>query len=62
MTKLSDGSNSTLGRWYDLSVKIFGADSRQVAFLLKKINESPNGRDEEVIANENQFLYVFSTL
>lgn len=41
---------------------VFGKDSPQAKFLDKKIAESPNGRDEEVIAEESQMLYVLATL
>ncbi len=62
MRKLSDGSNSTLGRWMELANAVFGEDSKQSKFLQKKIDESPNGVNEEVIADESQLLYVLVNL
>lgn len=56
------GADSTLGNWSDLTNAVFGKDSPQAKFLDKKIAESPNGRDEEVIAEESQMLYVLATL
>lgn len=62
MIKLSTGVDSTLGNYRDLANAFFGEDSPQVKFLDKKIDESPNGRDEEVIADEGQVLYLLAHL
>jgi len=47
----------TLGEYRDLCDAI-APGSRAVAFLDKQITESPNGRDEEVIAQDSQMRYV----
>lgn len=62
MIKLSTGVDSTLGNYLDLTNATFGKDSPQAKFLDKKIAESPNGREEEVIAAETQMLYVLASL
>lgn len=56
MQKLSTGADSTLREWITLSQTMFGPDSEPVRFLEKKAAESPNGHDEEVIADERQLL------
>lgn len=62
MIKLSTGADSTLGNYRDLSAATFGENSPQVKFLDDKVAESPNGRDEEVIAPESQMLYLLVNL
>ena len=62
MIKLSTGQPSTLGSYRSMSVLFFGENSDQVLFLDKKISESPNGADEEVIAEESQMLYLLAHL
>jgi len=62
MKKLSIGLDSTLGNWIALSSSYFGQDSSPTKFLINKANESPNGIDEEVIADEAQLLLVLSKL
>jgi hypothetical protein len=37
---------------------LFGPDSPAVAFLDKKIEESPHGPDEPVIAHESQVVHL----
>lgn len=60
MKRLSTGQLSTLGNWRKLCVLTMGADSPATKFLDNKIQEQ--GEDEEVIADESQFLYVLATL
>ena len=62
MNKLSTGHDSTLGSYMELVRIFFGDDSKAVDFLQKKIDESPNGVDEEVIADERQMLHMLATL
>lgn len=62
MNKLSTGQNSTLGSYLMLCDLLFGKDSAQYKFVESKINESPNGANEEVIAHESQMLYLLATL
>ncbi len=62
MNKLSTGQDSTLGTYLKLCNLIFGTDSPQVKFIMNKIAESPNGADEEVIAEESQMMYLLVNL
>lgn len=62
MMKLSTGQDSTLGSYLKMCELIFGKDSNQTRFIENKIMESPNGPDEEVIAAENQMLYLLVNL
>lgn len=55
MRTLSTGDPSTLGTYLRLA-EIFGP--KAVEFIQKKIDESPNGADEEVIADESQMLLL----
>ena len=45
---------ATLGEYRDLCKSIGGAECRAVQFLIKKIEESPNKEQEEVIAPDSQ--------
>ena len=58
MQILSTGDPSTLGTYKKLA-QIFG--SKAVEFIQKKIDESPNGENEEVIAAESQMLYLLAS-
>lgn len=60
MKKLSTGDNSTLGNYLILAKLVFGKDSKAVEFLKEKIKES--SAKEEVIADEQQMVYVLTTL
>ncbi|MEE1914659.1 hypothetical protein ACET9R_18835 [Aeromonas veronii] len=62
MRKLSTGQDSTLGNYRIMAVAVFGQDSKAVAFLDKKIAESPNGVDEEVIVEESQAVSMLGQL
>ncbi|WP_439823959.1 hypothetical protein [Aeromonas caviae] len=62
MRKLSTGQDSTLGNYRIMAVAVFGQDSKAVAFLDKKIAESPNGVDEEVIVDESQAVAMLGQL
>jgi hypothetical protein len=48
---------STLGEYRDMCNAI-APGSKAVKFLDDKIKESPNGRDEEVIAHDSQMRYL----
>ncbi|MFA5559326.1 MAG: hypothetical protein WDA59_07765 [Methanofastidiosum sp.] len=61
MHKLSTGHDSTLGNYRKFAVMLFGEDSGAVTFLDKKIAESPNGENEEVLADEQQMIYLLAT-
>lgn len=58
MIKLSTGEDSTLGT-YKKWAKIFGPDA--VKFFEDKIKESPNGENEEVIADESQMMFLLAS-
>jgi hypothetical protein len=45
-----------------MTAAIFGEDSKAVEFLDKKIAESPNGENEEVIVDEGQAVLMLSTI
>lgn len=62
MRKLSTGQDSTLGSYRKMAVAVFGEDSKAVQFLDKKIAESPNGEDEEVIVEESQAVAMLGQL
>jgi hypothetical protein len=59
---LSIGMPSTLGSYKKLCKLFFGEGSAQHQFIESKIIQSPNGEDEEVIAEESQMLYLLSTM
>lgn len=53
---------ATLGNYRKLASAFFGEDSKAVKFLDDKIAESPNGENEEVIADEGQMVYLLGTM
>lgn len=59
MQTLSTGDDSTLGSYMKIA-KFFGAKAE--AYIQQKIDDSPNGEDEEVIAAESQVLYLFGNM
>jgi hypothetical protein len=60
MRKLSTGDDSTLGSYRKLAVLAFGEHSNAVDLLDRKIDKSPNGEQEEVLADESQMFYLLS--
>lgn len=62
MHKLSTGDNATLGNYRKLAVPVFGEQSGAVKFLDQKINESPHGHNEEVLADEAQMIQLLASL
>lgn len=62
MPIISTGHPSTLATYRMLSAGLWGEDSRAVAFIEKKISESPNGADEGVIADETQMLMLLAQI
>ena len=62
MTKLSTGSDATLGNYRQLAVAVFGKDSKAVVFLDEKISTSTYRGNEEVIAPESQMLSLLTNL
>jgi hypothetical protein len=55
-------SNDTLGYHRDMSAAIFGVDSEATKYLDEKIAEAPRGREEKVIAHEDQFVHLLLSL
>lgn len=62
MNKLSTGEDSTLGNHRKMLVAFCGEDNAAVRFLDQKIAESPNGENEEVIADERQMVYLLLSM
>lgn len=62
MEMLSIGMPSTLGSYLKICNIFFGEDSPQSKFIQTKVNESPNGLEEEVIAAESQMMYLLASL
>lgn len=62
MNTLSTGMPSTLGSYLKLCNMFFGEESVQTKFITEKIASSPNGADEEVIAEESQMMYLLFNL
>jgi len=61
MNRLSTGDDSTLGVWKKLVTATFGSGPA-LDFINKKIQESPHGEQEEVLADERQFLYALANM
>ncbi len=59
MRTLSTGDPSTLGTYKKLAM-LFG--DKAVKFIQDKIDESPNGKEEEVIADESQMLILLGSM
>ena len=62
MNTLSIGLPSTLKSYKTLCDLLFGTDSLQTKFISEKISTSPNGEDEEVVADESQMLYLLFSM
>ena len=62
MKKLSTGDDSTLKNYRLLAKAYFGEESKAVSFLDQKIADSPNGENEEVLADERQMLQLFGAM
>lgn len=60
--KLSTGDDSTLGSYRKLASIFFGENSKAVTFLDEKIAGSPEGENEEVLADERQMVYVLGMM
>jgi len=57
--KLLTGDPSTLGTYKKIAT-LFG--DKAVKFIQSKIDASPNGEDEIVIADESQMLMLFASM
>ena len=62
MIKMSTGQDSTLKEYRRMAALFFGEESAATTFLDKKITESPNGEDEEVIAAESQMVHLLGQI
>jgi hypothetical protein len=62
MKKLSTGQDSTLESYLTLCNLVFGEESAQSKFIQSKVDESPNGLKEEVIAAESQMLILLGSM
>jgi len=64
MKKISTGEPSTLATYRMIALVLCGGDkeSEVVKFFDSKIQESPNGPDEEVIADERQMIYLIMSM
>jgi hypothetical protein len=60
MNKMSTGDDATLGNYRKFADLLVGP--KAVAFIDKKIAESPNGADEEVIADERQMIQLLASI
>ena len=56
MKTISTGEPSTLGTYRKIALALFG-EGNATKFFDDKIADSPNGEDEEVLANENQVIF-----
>lgn len=54
--KMSNGIDSTLENWINMTSLFFGEDSPATKFLQEKVAKSPNGLQEEVIEDERQLI------
>ena len=59
MNTISTGEPATLKTYLGIA-KIFGSKAEE--FIQSKIDESTNGEDEEVIADESQMLFLLSSM
>ena len=55
MEKLSTGDDATLGTYLKIA-QLFGPKAEKL--IQNKIDNSPNGEDEEVLADETQMLHM----
>lgn len=62
MRILSTGQKSTLGNHLKIAEVVLGENSPAVAYLRKKIEDSPMGEDEEVIADEAQMVNLLFSI
>lgn len=63
MRTISTGDPSTLGTYRRIVLALTGDEQHgAVRFFDEKIAESPNGEDEEVLADESQVMYLIAEL
>jgi len=59
---LSTGDKSTLGSYLKLCKQYFGPASKATACIQNKIDKSPGGEDEVVLADESQMVGMLQAL
>lgn len=62
MKMLSLGIPSTLGNWHKLCSTFFGENTRPTKYIEEQIETAPNGKDEAVLADEKQLLFVLGNM
>ena len=63
MNKLSTGEDSILQTWRKIAYVFDGfKQGAATDFIDKKIEESPNGEFEEVVADESQLLMLLASI
>jgi hypothetical protein len=62
MNTLSVGLPSTIRSYKKLCETFFGADHPSVKYLDDLAEKSPNGLDEEIIADESQMVHLLGTM
>ena len=62
MKKLSTGHDSILGNYRKLTEAVFGPDSPATHYIVEKIEQSPKGELEEVLADETQMIYLLTNI
>ena len=63
MRTISTGQPSSLKTYRDIAVALSGnKESKAVKFFDNKIQESPNGESEEVIADETQVMFLIISM
>jgi len=63
MKKISTGEPSNLKTYRNIALILSGSEeSKAVKFFDEKIAQSPNGENEEVVADESQMLYLIMSM
>jgi len=63
MKKISTGEPSNLKTYRNIALILSGSEeSKAVKFFDEKIAQSPNGKNEEVVADESQMLYLIMSM
>ena len=64
MRKDEEGNEcpETLGEYFDICKSMFGEDSSATKLMSKKIDKSPNGREEKVVISDYQMRYLLFNL
>ena len=63
MRTISSGEPATLGTYRKIALVLSGSENSEVVkFFDKKIEESPNGENEEVLADETQMMFLIITM